>query len=335
MAMKWGLIGASAIAGGRMIGAFRGNGDEVVAVQSSGQSHADQFAAQNDIAFATTRIEDLLAQPGLDAVYISSTNEKHFPQAMAAIAAGKHVLCEKPLAMSVADAVTMVRAAEAAGVTFATNHHLRNAASHRAIRDLLKDGAIGEVLSARVFHAVNLPQALQGWRVDNAGAGGGVILDIVVHDADTVRFHLDENPVDVVAMTTAHRMGQGVEDSVMSVWSMPSGVQVQAHESFTHAHAGTGIEFHGTEGSIFARDVMTQRPIGEITIRRGLEYTPVSFEAEDLYARSVRLFGQAAAGQGRPAADGRDGVASLAVAAAVAGAAASGQRTAVNYGGLL
>ena len=254
---------------------------------------------------------------------------------MAAIAAGKHVLCEKPLAMSVADAVTMVRAAEAAGVTFATNHHLRNAASHRAIRDLLKDGAIGEVLSARVFHAVNLPQALQGWRVDNAGAGGGVILDIVVHDADTVRFHLDENPVDVVAMTTAHRMGQGVEDSVMSVWSMPSGVQVQAHECFTHAHAGTGIEFHGTTGSIFARDVMTQRPIGEILIRRGLEYSAVTFEPEDLYARSVRLFGQAAAGQGLPSADGLDGVASLAVADAVAEAARTGMRTAVNYGGLL
>ncbi|NHF72778.1 Gfo/Idh/MocA family protein [Paracoccus xiamenensis] len=333
--MKWGLIGASAIASGRMIGAFRGNGDEVVAVQSSGQAHADKFASENDIAFATTTIDELLAQPDLDAVYISSTNEKHFPQAMAAIAAGKHVLCEKPLAMNVADAVAMVRAAEEAGVTFATNHHLRNAASHRAIHDLLKDGAIGEVLSARVFHAVNLPQALQGWRVDNAGAGGGVILDIVVHDADTIRFHLDENPVEVVAMTTGQHMGQGVEDSVMSIWSMPSGVQVQTHESFTHAHAGTGIEFHGTTGSIFARDVMSQRPIGEISIRRGLDYTPVTFEAEDLYARSVRLFGQAAAGQGRPAADGRDGVASLAVADAVARAAASGQRTAVDYGGLL
>ena len=330
--MKWGLIGASAIAGGRMIGAFRGNGDEVVAVQSSGQSHADQFAAQNDIAFATTRIEDLLAQPGLDAVYISSTNEKHFPQAMAAIAAGKHVLCEKPLAMGVADAVTMVRAAEAAGVTFATNHHLRNAASHRAIRDLLKDGAIGEVLSARVFHAVNLPQALQGWRVDNAGAGGGVILDIVVHDADTLRFHLDESPAEVVAMASTGRLGHGVEDSVMSVWTMPSGVQVQTHESFTHAHAGTGIEFYGTEGSIFARGVMTQNPGGEVLLRKGDEVTPIAFEQEDLYLRGTRAFGEAVAGKGRPAADGRDGIASLAVALAVAEAAQSGQRTAVDYG---
>ncbi len=75
--------------------------------------------------------------------------------------------------------------------------------------------------------------------------------------------------------------------------------------------------------------------MSEILIRRGLEYSAVTFEPEDLYARSVRLFGQAAAGQGLPSADGLDGVASLAVADAVAEAARTGMRTAVNYGGLL
>ncbi|MFV0410866.1 MAG: Gfo/Idh/MocA family protein [Paracoccus sp. (in: a-proteobacteria)] len=333
--MKWGLIGASAIAEGRMIDAFRGNGDEVISVQSGGQARADEFAAKNGIDHATTEIDALLAQPGLDAVYISSTNEKHFAQAMAAIAAGKHVLCEKPLAMSLDDAVSMVRAADAAGLVFATNHHLRNAASHRAIRDLIRQGGIGEVLSARVFHAVSLPEALRGWRIDNAGAGGGVTLDIVVHDADTVRFHLGESPAEVVAMSVDGRMGQGVEDSVMSVWQMPSGVQVQTHESFTHTHASTGIEFHGTEGSIVARNVMTQNPNGEVLLmRRDQTPMPVAFVPEDLYLRGVRSFGEAATGRGRVAADGRDGVASLAVALAVLDASGSGQRTVVNYGGL-
>ncbi|WBU54577.1 Gfo/Idh/MocA family protein [Paracoccus sp. SCSIO 75233] len=328
--MKWGLIGASAIAGNTMIDAFRRNGHEVLSVQSSGQSRADEFAAKHMIPHATTDVEDLLGQD-VDAVYISSTNEKHFPQAMAAIRAGKHVLCEKPVAMNLGDAVTMVKAAEDAGLVFGTNHHLRNGANHRAIRDLIRKGAIGEVLSARVFHAVYLPQSLQGWRIDNAGAGGGVILDIVVHDADTIRFHLGEDPVQVVAQSTSGRLGNGVEDSVMSVWSMPSGVQVQTHESFTHAHAGNGIEFHGTEGSIIARGVM-QKPEGEIVLRRGDEVTPVAFEPEDLYERSARLFGEAVAGKGKPAADGRDGIASLAVALAVAWAAETGQRTAVDYG---
>jgi 1,5-anhydro-D-fructose reductase (1,5-anhydro-D-mannitol-forming) len=102
------------------------------------------------------------------------------------------------------------------------------------------------------MHAVYLPPHLQGWRIDNPAAGGGVIPDIVVHDADTVRFHLGEDPAEVVAIQTSAGMGAGVEDSVMSVWQMPSGATVMTHESFTHRFAGTGIEFHGTKGSIRA-----------------------------------------------------------------------------------
>ena len=165
------------------------------------------------------------------------------------------MLCEKPLAMTPAEAAGMVRAASEAGVVFATNHHLRNAGSHVAIRDLIASGAIGRVLSVRVFHAVHLPPHLQGWRINDAAAGGGVIPDITVHDADTVRFYLGEDPVEVVAMAGASGMGQGVEDSVMSIWTHALGAMVQTHESFTHPFAGSGVEVHGTEGSIFgARD---------------------------------------------------------------------------------
>ena len=140
--------------------------------------------------------------------------------------------------------------------------------------------------------------------------------------------------MDVVAMSAQSGMGQGVEDSVMSVWSMPSGAQVQAHESFTHQFAGTGIEIHGTEGSITARGVMTQQPVGEVTLVTASGQEPVSYSQHNLYERAVQLFADAVAGRGRAAADGRDGVASLAVAQAVADAAITGRRTAVDYGGL-
>jgi 1,5-anhydro-D-fructose reductase (1,5-anhydro-D-mannitol-forming) len=274
-----------------------------------------------------------LGDPGVGAVYISSTNEKHLAQAMAAIAAGKHVICEKPLAMTVADAAAMVRAAEAAGVVFATNHHLRCAASHRAIRDLVVQGRIGRVLSLRLFHAVMLPEALQGWRIDAPDAGGGVVPDITVHDADVARFLLGEDPVSVVAEVTSSGLGRGVEDSAMSVWTMPSGAMVMSHESFTHPFAGSGLEVHGTEGSILAGGVMTQLPVGEVTLvtAKGREVVP--FDRHDLYAFGVARFCAAVAGQGAPAATGWDGVKSLAVAMAVRAAAASGTRVAVDYGG--
>ncbi len=330
--MFWGLVGASTIAAEHMIGAMRANGGEAGWVVSGKADHAAVYAQKHGISQSTTDIEVMLADPKVGAVYISSTNEKHMSQSLAAIAAGKHVLCEKPLAMSAKDARIMVETAAKRGVVFGTNHHLRNAGSHMEIRDLIASGRIGKVLSMRVHHAVFLPPHLQGWRINDAGAGGGVIADITVHDADTVRFHLGEDPVDVVAMAASSGMGAGVEDSCMSAWSMPSGAQVMAHESFTHGFAGTGIEVHGTEGSIFGRGVMTQQPVGEIELvtKAGREQIPYS--PHNLYGQAVKRFVEAVEGEGTPASDGWDGVKSLAVAQAVKQAADTGRRVTVNYG---
>jgi 1,5-anhydro-D-fructose reductase (1,5-anhydro-D-mannitol-forming) len=319
--------GAHAVRAAQRAGLGRGLGNERLGAPRR------RLRARHGIPGHTTFWDEALGDPSVEAVYISSTNEKHRPQALAAIAAGKHVLCEKPLAMSVAEAAEMVSAAAAAGLVLATNHHIRNAASLLAMRDLIAGGRLGRVLSLRVHHAVYLPPHLQGWRINDPAAGGGVIPDITVHDADTVRFLLGEDPQEVVAMAATSGLGEGVEDSVMSVWTLASGAMVSAHESFTHRFAGTALEVHGTEGSIFARGVLTQRPVGEVELvtAEGREAVPLIHH--NLYERAVRLFAEAVEGRGRPAADGRDGVASLAVALAVREAAASGRRVAVDYGG--
>jgi 1,5-anhydro-D-fructose reductase (1,5-anhydro-D-mannitol-forming) len=329
--MRWGLIGASTIAAQHVIGAIRATGGDLRAVVSTQEARAKAFAADHGIGLGLSRLDDLFGLEGIEAVYISSTNEKHHPQAMAALRAGKHVLCEKPLAMTTDEANEMVQLAEDRGLVLATNHHLRCSGSHRAIRNLIASGRIGRVLSMRIFHAVHLPQSLQGWRINDAASGGGVIPDITVHDADVVRFILDEDPESVVAAAATSGMGQGVEDSAMSVWSMPSGAMVQSHESFTHPFAGSGLEVHGTLGSIFARGVMTQAPVGEIELVTAAGREAVPFPGHDLYVQGLEDFRAAVTGHGRPAATGRDGVASLAVALAVREAARTGQRQTVDY----
>lgn len=333
--MRWAIVGASTIASQHMIRAIRAQvGGEVAHVVSSARERAETYAREHRIPAHGTDLNEALANPAIDAVYISTTNVKHLLQALAAIAARKHVLCEKPLAMTVPDAAAMVRAADEAGVTFATNHHLRCSGSHRAVRALIREGRVGKVLSVRVFHAVHLPENLQGWRINSAAEGGGVIPDITVHDADVVRFLLDEDPVSVVAQATSSGMGQGVEDSAMSVWAMPSGAMVMSHESFTHPFAGSGLEIHGTQGSIFARGVMTQKPVGEIELIDASGAHAIPFDTHDLYATGVAEFEAAVRGKGSPAATGIDGVKSLAVALAVREAAETGARVTINYGGM-
>lgn len=327
----WGLIGASNIAREWMIAAIRSQpGNAVVAVMSSDAARGAAFAAANGIAASYTSVGELLADPAVDAVYISTTNELHAQQAIAAAAAGKHVLCEKPLALTLPDAHAIIDACRQAGVVLGTNHHLRNAASHRAIRALVQDGAIGQPLFARVFHAVKLPENLQGWRINSPAAGAGVILDITVHDVDTLRFILAAEPVEAIAMTPQATLASGaIEDGVMAVLRFGNGVLAQLHDAFTVEYAGTGIEIHGSAGSIVGRNVMTQQPTGEVVLRNGKGEQLIAIEHGNLYERSLAAFNDAIRGSGAPAASGEDGLRSLAGALAVLEAARSGHSVAV------
>lgn len=331
--VRWGLIGASTIAREWVIGAIRAKGGEVVSVLSSNAERGRAYAAQNGIVRAATALDEILSDPAIDAVYISTTNELHRDQAIAAARAGKHVLCEKPLALSLEDARLMIAEASDAGVVLATNHHLRNAASHRAMRAAIAEGRIGKPLAARVFHAVYLPPHLQGWRLDRPDAGGGVILDITVHDADTLRFVLNDDPVEVTAFSQSAGMGQsGLEDGVMGVMRFRSGLIAQFHDAFTAKFADTGFEVHGTEGSLIARNVMTQRPVGSVILRNADGEQELPLDQHDLYERAIASFHAAIAGKGSPSATGEDGLWSLATGLAVVRSAAEGAAVKIETG---
>ncbi|CCE97949.1 Oxidoreductase domain protein [Sinorhizobium fredii HH103] len=331
--IRWGLIGASTIAREWVIGAIRAAGGEVVSVMSSSEERGQAYAAENGIAKAVASLDDLVGDAGVDAVYISTTNELHHAQALAAIHAGKHVLCEKPLAMNLNDGCEMVLKACEAGVVIGTNHHLRNAATHRAMSEAIAAGRIGRPIAARVFHAVYLPPHLQGWRLERPDAGGGVILDITVHDADTLRFILDDDPIEAVAISHSAGMGkEGLEDGVMGVLRFRSGVIAQFHDAFTTKYAETGLEVHGTDGSLIGRNVMSQRPVGTVTLRNEEGEVELPLEHRNLYETGVSAFHAAIEGNGRPSATGEDGVWSLATGLAVVKAAATGVAAQIETG---
>lgn len=107
--MRRALIGASTIARQYMVGAIRAGHGAISHVLSASAERAETFAAAHHIPNFGSDLQELLADPDIDAVYISTTNEKHLSQAFVAVKAGKHVLCEKPLALTLEDAVAMVR----------------------------------------------------------------------------------------------------------------------------------------------------------------------------------------------------------------------------------
>ena len=114
---------------------------------------------------------------------------------------------------------------------------------------------------------------------------------------------------------------EGLEDGNMGILRFRSGLLAQIHEAFTTKFAGTGFEVHGSEGSLIARDVMTQRAAGEVLLRTAAGEEQLQVAHESLYERAIRLFHAAVRGDGEPAATGEDGVWSLATAIAVRNAA--------------
>ena len=295
---------------------------------SSTPAWADEYATAHGIPDATADLARACEWPGVDAVYVSSTNEKHASQTLTAIAAGKHVLCEKPLALTVADGRAMLRAADEQGVVLAVNHHLPGAATHRAIQHLVSSGNLGSPLAMRIGHAVMIPERLKGWRLADVAAGG-VILDITVHDLSAAQAILGNTAEEASAIAVRQgawgAVDQGPPDAVMATLRFGD-VLVQLHDAFTVAHCRSSLEVIGTEGSVLGIDIMTQEPVGTLWRTVGGRTDEVGVSGRrDLYDIALDGFRSAVAGLGRPAVDGIAGLSALAGTLAVAEAASTGR----------
>ena len=296
-----------AVPGGRPIGIF-----------SSSPARAERLARELSLERAYPSLDALLSDPAIEAVYVSTTNDLHAPRTIAAAQAGKHVLCEKPLAVSLQDAIRMHDECRAAGVVLGTNHHYRGAAVMRSMRELVGQGAVGEILAARVVDATVLPESMRTWRIDSPEAGAGVTLDLTVHEADIMRFLLDDEILEVTALAANHGFAQNtIEDSIMGVMRTRREALVSFHSSFTTPHAGALIEIHGRDGSLIGEDCLSIEPIGSLVLRRSDTVRSIAVSKQQpLYEHAIARFNEAVRGLGHPVASGADGIASLAVALA-------------------
>ncbi|WP_394378335.1 Gfo/Idh/MocA family protein [Saccharopolyspora spinosa] len=329
---RWSLVGASDIARAFVGPAISAQPDAAVVSVVSGDLARAQDVAAPFGARGHDELTVALSDPDVDAVYISSINSAHHDQALAAIAVSKHVLCEKPLALTVAEAQELVDAAEKAGVVFATNHHMRNSVPHRLIRDAIAAGDIGEPVAVNVRNAIRLPPAARRWRTTDSAAGAGVALDLTVHDADCLRFVLNADPLTVVAHTSSGHMTRvGIDETISGSAEFVSGVHASFVESFVTGHAPTCLEVFGTEGALIGTGIQSMSPVGTLTHVGPAGSRKIDLGTrEDLYVVGVRRFIEAVRGEAEPPASGQDGVWSLAFARAALEAARTGHRQTVG-----
>jgi 1,5-anhydro-D-fructose reductase (1,5-anhydro-D-mannitol-forming) len=181
-----------------------------------------------------------------------------------------------------------------------------------------------------VFHAVHLPPHLQGWRINAPEQGGGVVVDIAVHNADVLSVTMGGYPEQVQSMTSEKSLGQGVEDECMSIWRYAGDRLVSTHESFVTPFAGHGIEFHGTQGSLFGQQVMSQAPVGRVTLNDAQGSREIDVVHRNLYEGVIADFAESVNDGRAPWCDGVSGYNSLATALAVLESAKTGQLQSPN-----
>ena len=237
----------------------------VVAVWDADQHRADREAARLGVE-AHGRLGDLLARSDVNAVSICSENAHHADQAVPALAAGKHVLLQKPMAATVADADRILAAANDSGAIFMQAYNLRFDALHLEVRRLLDDGAIGRVHTVRRRHSHHFAidradrEGVLGWMTDPALAGGGALMDEGAH-ALLWFLWMFGLPRAVTAWTANATPGLGVEDAAHLLLDLGDGRTGSLQTGWTEVAGGPTIEIFGDHGTILATgtDVATSR----------------------------------------------------------------------------
>ena len=195
--VKWGVIGVADIATGKVIPGMQG-GElcDIAAIASRDISRAKKAARELGIAKAYGSYEELLADPDIEAIYNPLPNELHVPWTERALAAGKHVLCEKPIALNAPEAECLIAAREKSGRLAAEAFMVRFHPQWRRAREIVRAGGIGEVSAIQTLFAYRL---LDGENIRNKPPGGGGIYDIGCYAITTARFIFGAEPTRVVA----------------------------------------------------------------------------------------------------------------------------------------
>ena len=289
--LRWGILGPGRIAA-RLVRALRASDrSELVAVGSRDASRAAAFAATHGIGRAHGSYEDLLADPTVDAVYVSLPNHLHAEWSIRALRAGKHVLCEKPLALRVDEVDGIAQAAASAGRLAVEGFmYLHHPQTLRAV-ELARSGALGplEVVNGAFSFFLSAPNDP---RLEPS-MGGGSLWDVGCYPVSLSRRIAGDEPVAVSAFARFDE--REVDRTFVGQLRFASGLFAQFDSGFS-APDRQRIEIVGREATLVLESPFLPEPDGpapSLVLRRGDEATQIDVELLDQYRAEVDDFASA------------------------------------------
>jgi xylose dehydrogenase (NAD/NADP) len=246
--VRWGILGDAAINDAFIPGVQAASNSELVAIASRRPEAGARAAERWSIPRVHDSYDDLLTDAEVDAVYIPLPNHMHAEWTVRAADAGKHVLCEKPLALTLEEVGDIVRAASRNHVQIMEAFMYRFLPRWRKAEEMVWSGAIGDPRIVRIGFAFYHPPAGYNIRFD-PGAGGGIIWDMGCYAVNMARMLLRAEPISAYAVPHS-RPGVSVETSVEMILRFPDDRSALGHVSFDYANPYSQAEVVGTEGWI-------------------------------------------------------------------------------------
>lgn len=311
--VRWGILSTARHFEKVMLPAFRQARDtELAAVASRDGARATLFARQHHIPTAHASYEALLDDPTIDAVYIPLPNNLHKEWAIKAAQAGKHVLCEKPIALDAAEAEEMVAAFDQAGRVLAETFQWRHHPQAYAVRELIEDGTIGDVRLIDAGFSFLIARE-DDIRLDPA-LGGGSLYDVGCYPVSLARFMLQAEPLTVTAQ--AHWTARGVDDRMVATLEFPNGVLAQINCGFS-LPLRRYYEVVGPVGSLYVN--RAYNPVGDRAseiVRYGddrMMIETVRLDPANSYTLMIEDFNRAVTGEAAPRFAAEDAVKNMRV----------------------
>lgn len=337
MTIGWALLGPGRHAGMNVAPQMaKAAGVRPVAVLSRDRARGEAFAEEHGFARVYTSLGEVLADPEIDAVYDATPDGLHADNAVAAAEAGKHVLVEKPLAISAAECARAIEACRHHGVRLGVVYQQRHEAVHQEARRMVKAGEIGEVHLARVQvnlrpPAASAPPRGGNWRGDPKLRYGGTLMSLGDHAFDMLAYLVDQTIERIAAFTDATSDDPPNERVAGMMLKLSGGTIGHAVSSGRTPYARRPIELHGARGTLIIENSFAYLTGAGDDPQTSLTRVDENgsdirhFAPSECFRLEVERFSRAVEGAGAPMTTGEEGLRAISISEACYEAMRSGR----------
>jgi len=280
--LRWGFLGTARINSALVNPLRLSERNKLVAVASRDMKKAGPYASELGIPRSYGSYSDMLEDPDIDVVYISLPNSLHGEWSVKAVEAGKHVLCEKPLALSVAEVDRIIDASRQAGVVVAEALMYRHHPQTLKVKELVEEGAIGKILLVRASFSFRLSRE-KDIRFD-AKLGGGSLWDLGCYTTSYARFVIGSEPIEVVGWEV--RGPSEVDELFVGAMRFPGDVFAQIDCGFRTPYRAR-VEIIGSEGTLSMPHPYKPDINGQVSLIRETEKQTITVQGEELYRGEI------------------------------------------------